>query len=278
MLHIELLSIGNELLLGDVLDTNSHWLCGQLTRQGGQVRRIAQVRDELLAIGGELQRCLEDGAGLVVTTGGLGPTDDDITLQAVAAALQRPLQEDAQALELIRERYRKLAAEGYTGDTSLTPSRRKMAQLPRGARPLYNPAGSAPGVLLQQERTTIACLPGVPREMKAIFEHSLSPLLEELFEGRVYAEWSVRLSGGGESSLVRLLRQVVQAHPQVYVKSRAQSYDPQQERWPRVLVTLSMNGSRRQEVEAALEACLQDLLRHLQEVPGVQIERVERPL
>lgn len=263
---IDILSIGNEILLGDVLDSNSNWLCQQITGRGGHMRRVVQVRDEPEAIGRELHRSLQDGTGLILTTGGLGPTDDDITLQAVAEALGRPLEEHPEALEMIRRRYRGLSAHGYSGDLSLTPARRKMAWLPQGGRPLHNPAGSAPGVLLREGGTTLICLPGVPTEMKAIFQDALSEVLQELLGQRYYTEKAILVRGSGESTLAPLLRRVVAAHPEVYVKSRAQHYEPGAGRKARVLVTMSLSGENRGWVEEKLAQCLRDLLAALSEV------------
>ena len=271
---IDVLSIGNEILLGDVLDSNSNWLCQQITGRGGHMRRVVQVRDEFEAIGRELHRSLQDGTGLIMTSGGLGPTDDDITLQAVAEALARPLEEHPEALEMIRQRYRELSAHGYSGDLSLTPARRKMARLPRGGRPLHNPAGSAPGVLLREGGTTLVCLPGVPTEMKAIFQQSLGGVLQDLLGQRYYAEKALMVQGSGESTLAPLLRRVVASHPKVYVKSRAQHYDPRASRRARVLITMSLSGEDREWVEDELAQCLGDLLGALAEV-DVEIELLQ---
>jgi molybdenum cofactor synthesis domain-containing protein len=272
MLQIEIITIGNEVLLGDVLDTNSHWLCQQLTRMGGRIRRVVQVRDEVEAIAEEVQWSVECGADLVITSGGLGPTDDDITLHSVAVGLVRPLVENGEALAMIEERYGELAQQGRIPSGELTPPRRKMAQLPRGAQALPNPVGTAPAAVIQEESTTILCLPGVPSELRAIFEGPAAPILAERLAGNHYEEWVIVLRGIGESTLAPLLRRVVTAHPEVYVKSRAQDYDP--DLGIKLLVTFSTTGSEQEEVEAALQATLADLTSVLDEV-GITVERVQ---
>jgi molybdenum cofactor synthesis domain-containing protein len=272
MFQIEIITIGNEVLLGDVLDTNSHWLCQQLTRMGGRIRRVVQVRDEVEAIAEEVRASVERSADLVITSGGLGPTDDDITLQSVAVGLVRPLVENNEALAMLEERYGGLAEQGRIPNGELTPPRRKMAQLPRGAKPLPNPVGTAPAAVIQEGPTTILCLPGVPSELRAIFEGPAAPILAERISSNHYEEWVVVLRGIGESTLAPLLRQVVIAHPDVYVKSRAQDYDP--DIGIKLLVTLSMTGPDQGEVEAALQATLGDLKAVLAEV-GITVERVE---
>jgi nicotinamide-nucleotide amidase len=89
----EIIAIGNELLLGDVLDTNTNWLCRRITGVGGQVTRVAMIRDDIEAISTEIQAVLDRKPELILTTGGLGPTGDDITLLAVASATGRPVEE-----------------------------------------------------------------------------------------------------------------------------------------------------------------------------------------
>lgn len=271
MLQAEIVAIGNELLLGDVLDTNSHWLCQQLTARGTRVRRVVQVRDETAAIGEEIRGALARQTGLIITTGGLGPTDDDLTLAAVAAALGRPLREHPEALAALEERYRLLVAQGFLADGTITPPRRKMVTLPEGSIPLPNPVGTAPGVLLHEGESTLMCLPGVPEEMRAIFEEASAGPLAGLLGG-CYAEWSVTV-GAGEAHLAPLLRRLAQSHPEVYVKSHARRIDPRSRL--HVRLTLSLAGKDEAEVQAGLEAALEDLQGLLAEA-GVPIEDVKR--
>jgi len=271
MVEIEIIAIGNELLLGDVLDTNSNWLCRKLTGLGGRMRRVVQVRDEQEAIAAEIQGALQRETDLLLTTGGLGPTDDDLTLQAVALALGRPLVEHPEALAIVARRYGELAALGHVSDAALTPARRKMAQLPAEGEPLFNPVGTAPPVLLRQGKTVLVCLPGVPAELKGIFEGPLTPLLQGLFGATSYAEWAAITDCGDESRLAPLLRRVVAGHRDVYVKSRAQHYGS----GVKLRVTLSRAGSSADEVQAGLQAALADLQSTLAEA-GIAVEKVEQ--
>ncbi len=254
MLKIEIIAVGYEVLSGTVLDSNSHWLCRQLTLRGGQVRRVVQVGDEVDSIAREVLGALERQTDLIVTIGGLGPTDDDVTLAGVAAALGRPLAENEPALAWIDQRYQELAARGRISDTTVTPARRKMACLPLKGEPLSNPVGTAPGVVLHEGHSVLVCLPGVPEEMQGIFAGSLAGVLRELLGDHHYAEWVVTAHGAGESTLAPLLRQVVKAHPDVYVKSMA--------RYPYqgyVQVNLARAGQNAEEVEGGLQAALHDL-------------------
>ncbi|MGQ9666945.1 MAG: competence/damage-inducible protein A [Anaerolineae bacterium] len=265
----EIIAIGNELLIGDVQDTNTHWLCQRITGLGGMVLRASLIRDDPQAIGEVLQQAIQRGTQVIFTTGGLGPTADDLTLSALAVALGRPLEEHPDALHMVQETYARLAQAGYVAHPELTPERRKMAILPAGAQPLYNPVGAAPGVLLREGNTTIIALPGVPAELQGIFEQSLTPILRELYGQGYYAERVLIVDCGDESSLAPAVDAVQRNHPEVYVKSRAKAYGP----GVRLKITLSARGDERAEVEGKLTQALEELQGRLQSlhIPIVQI-------
>src|SRR6185369_12627059 len=126
---------------------------------------------------------LDRAPRMIITSGGLGPTADDLTLTAVALGLGRELHLHDQALQMVRERYDELTAQGALGQGGLNPAREKMAWLPAGAWPLHNPVGTAPAVMLESGDTTIICLPGVPSELKGIYSNSLQPFLLKTFSG-----------------------------------------------------------------------------------------------
>jgi molybdenum cofactor synthesis domain-containing protein len=255
----EIIAIGNELLLGDVLDTNTNWLCKRITGIGGVVARAALVRDEHQAIVAEIRSALERAPDLIITTGGLGPTGDDITMQAVAEATARPIELHAQALAMVLARYHDLWEKGYLQDPTITDARKKMACLPRGAAALRNPVGTAPAAVLEIGDSTLVSLPGVPEELKGIYEETLQPVLKRIFGDSYYEERSIIALCGDESSLAPVLAQVVEAHPEVYIKSRARRYGAE----VRILITLSLAGEGREGVERSLAAALEALTRAL---------------
>jgi len=252
---VEIIAIGYELLLGDVLDTNTHWLCRQVTQQGGQVTPAVMVDDNLEAIRRQLRGALDRGLDLILTTGGLGPTEDDCTLEAIARTLDRPLVEHPQALVLVQARYEQLALEGYVKHSALSPSRRIMALLPQGANPLANPVGAAPGVVLVEGDTTIVALPGVAAELKGIFTTYLRPLLTRIFGHQAWLERTVRVECGDESVPAPILQAVGRAHPEVYIKSLAQQFGPDQ--WLQVM--LSASGATDAEAEERVSAAFHEL-------------------
>jgi molybdenum cofactor synthesis domain-containing protein len=253
---VEIIAIGNELLLGDVQDTNTNWLCKRITGVGGQVTRAAMIRDDTGAIADEIRSALDRLPDLIITTGGLGPTGDDITHQAVAEAVARPLELHAEALTLVKARYETLAEKGYIKDSALTEARKKMAYLPNGATAVANPVGTAPAAVLQIRVSTLVSLPGVPEEMKGIYEETLPPTLRAIFGDSYYQERAIIAHCGDESSLAPILAEVVDAHPEVYIKSRAKRYGPE----VRILLTLSAAGDARDEVERRIQSALDALI------------------
>lgn len=266
MLVAEIIAVGNELLLGDVLDTNTHWLCRQVTGLGGRVSRGCMVPDSAQAIAEALLAALGRQPDLVVLTGGLGPTADDQTLASVAATLDRPLGLSSTALRMVQETYEELAAQGLVREARLTDVRSKMAHLPSGAVPLPNPVGAAPGVLMRQGQAMIVCLPGVPAELKAIFLSFAQTHLATLLGSRTFLEWTLVTDCGDESILAPEVNRVATGHPHVYVKSRAQAYGD----GVPLRVTLSASGDEPTAVEAWIESAKRDLIDALA-VNGIEV-------
>jgi len=219
---VEVVSAGNEVLLGDVLDTNTNWLCKRVTALGGHVRRTMMLRDEVETIAEELRRAVARRPALIITVGGLGPTTDDLTLLGVASALGRRLELDAEAERMVAERYAEFAARRHVADPGMNEARRKMARLPQGARPLVNRVGGAPGVLVEHEGVTIVSLPGVPGELRAIVDESLGDVLDRIFGTAAFSERVLVVDTQDESAIAHILADVEEAHPLVYIKSRAQ--------------------------------------------------------
>lgn len=216
-LKFEIVTIGNELLIGKILNTNAYWLSKRITSLGGRVIRIITIGDDIDEISSTLRECLARKPDFIITVGGLGPTFDDKTLEGVARTINVKLEVNNEALNMVKMKYEMIGrAKGEK--IELTPARIKMATLPQGAKPLKNPVGTAPGVLLEKNSVTIICLPGVPEEMKAIFEDSIRPIIQSRSK-LVYCEKSLRLDGIYESDLAPIIDQVLKINPKVYIKS-----------------------------------------------------------
>ncbi|MDZ7746237.1 MAG: molybdopterin-binding protein [Halobacteriales archaeon] len=153
-MRVGILTVGDELLAGDIVNTNATWLATELTGRGVDIERITTIPDRTEIIA-ELVAEYSDRYDAVIVTGGLGPTHDDVTLAGVASAFGRELRADEQALDW-------LEADGYSRGDLATGT----ADLPAGSEPLHNETGVAPGCVLEN----VYVLPGVPDEMEAMFE------------------------------------------------------------------------------------------------------------
>jgi len=217
--NVEIICVGNELLIGKTLNTNAHWLAKRITSLGLKVRRITVVGDELNEIAAATREAVERKPCFIVVTGGLGPTFDDKTLEGVALGLNRKLQENEEALEMIRAKYERYVAEGRIKEYEMTPHRVKMGRLPEGAKPLPNPVGTAPGVILEHEGIKMVMLPGVPQEMKSIFDESVASMMRSLAGDLTFYEVSLEVRKLPESELAPILDEVMHDNPYVYIKS-----------------------------------------------------------
>lgn len=220
---VEILAVGNELLRGEILDTNSHWICRLVNSRGGRVVRVTMLPDIEAEIVAAVRSAIDREVAVVFTSGGLGPTDDDLTLEAVAKGAGVELALDATAREMVRQRYDDFHVQGVLAEGGLNPFREKMAWLPKGAVPLHNPVGTAPGVLLSVGRTVIISLPGVPPELEGIIRHSLAAFIDQTFgNGGSFAR-SLTVRCNDESIMVPVLSRVVEGHPHVYIKTLARA-------------------------------------------------------
>lgn len=249
-----LLVVGNEILDGITLDTNSQWIINRLKPLGITVYETFTARDDLQAIGTALNRLIDDDCNLVFTTGGLGPTHDDMTLQGVAKGLGLPMELDQASLDIVTRQYRVLHEKGIIGSGTMTDSRRKMAILPRGSKPLDNKVGGAPGVLLEARGATIICLPGVPLELKWIFDEQVTPILKEMVRD-AYAERIVTLPLRDESTLAPIIDQVMAEAPSVYIKSLVKPYGEEG-----IRLWVSSLGGKKDEVEARVSEAVDRLV------------------
>src|SRR6059058_4172854 len=194
MLTGEIIAIGSELLSSSRTDTNSLWLTDQFNRIGIDVRLKTIVGDD----DARLEEVVKDAvkrSRVVLTTGGLGPTEDDITRKVVARALGKRLSLDEKVLAEIRERFRSF------GIANMPERNSRQAMVIAGAEVLSNPNGSAPGLYLEHEGCAIALMPGPPREMKPMFENHVLLRIEKLSSDTRFATRVLRVAGLGESAV-----------------------------------------------------------------------------
>jgi len=191
-MNAQILSIGNELTLGQTVDTNAPWLAQRLADAGILCTRQVTVADDRADIAREIADAAQS-ADLLLVTGGLGPTPDDLTREALADAMNVEL-------EFRPECFAQIEAYFQSRGRPMHPQNRRQAMCPRGATPLSNPHGTAPGVRARIGRTDIYLMPGVPREMKPMFEAHVSPNLPQR-EAAVIVQRTIRTFGMPEAEV-----------------------------------------------------------------------------
>ncbi len=189
-MNAEIIAVGTELLLGDILNTNAQYLSRQLAAYGVDVYAESVVGDHPARLTEAIQLALSR-ADIVILTGGLGPTADDLTRETTAALLGREL-------VFHQEIWEKIAAYFQLKNRVPVESNRRQAMVPEGAAILENTCGTAPGLHLESEGKHIFLLPGPPREMETMFEHAVAPILEKQ-TGCVLRSRILRIFGMGES-------------------------------------------------------------------------------
>lgn len=207
----EIICLGNELLMGETINTNGAYIGKNLTKIGFEVRRLTCVRDDLALASEAFQETFSRVPSIVMLSGGLGPTYDDIQLLVLSEATGKQLLLNEQALSQVKNYYTK---KGH----DLSKERKKMAYLPEGSQPLSNSVGGAPGCVLEYKETIIFCLPGVPSEMKDIFTKQVLPRLTAEF-GRKISEVKFVVHNLIESELAPIINEVKEEYPSLYIKS-----------------------------------------------------------
>ena len=208
---VELFAIGTELVMGRIYDTNSFWIAEQLATLGAYPRRITCLPDDDDLVIEAFADSIRRGAEVIITTGGLGPTPDDRTLDCICSLLKLDQQVDRATVDSFKQR-RNLAS-----DSELNPSLLKMATVPVGATVYQNPAGWAPLIELPAGGTTFYLMPGPPKEMQALWTTHLGGILGKVFRTTTAAKrvWVTMY----ESEVSPHLQQVMKTHPRTYVKA-----------------------------------------------------------
>jgi nicotinamide-nucleotide amidase len=192
-LRAEILAVGSELLTPLRSDTNALYLTEKLRELGVEVGSRVTVADDAALLESAFRGAL-DRADIVIATGGLGPTEDDLTREAAAAALGRGLQRDPRLLEKLKERFRRYLRE-------MAPVNEKQADVIEGAVVLPNPRGTAPGQRVESGARLLILLPGPPSEMKPMFEEQVLPLIRERAGGTVLRTRVLRIASMSESDV-----------------------------------------------------------------------------
>jgi nicotinamide-nucleotide amidase len=191
----EVIAIGSELLLGQIVDTNSSYIAKRLAENGIELVQTTTVGDDLQRMKEVIKEAI-NRSQIVITTGGIGPTEDDLTREAIAEVFQHPLMFQPHLMEQIEELFKK---RGFR----MAESNRKQAYVPEGAIPIENPKGTAPGFIVETSNGAILSIPGVPLEMEYLMDNTVIPYLRKRFDikHQVIQYKVLRACGLGESAI-----------------------------------------------------------------------------
>jgi len=197
-LTAEIVTTGTEILLGDIVDTNAAWIAQQLREAGVNLYYKTTVGDNEARVRGVIEQCMAR-ADAIIVTGGLGPTVDDITRNAIAAATGRTLVLHEGALATLKARFARFGAQ-------MTANNLQQAYIPDGAILIENPVGTAPGFIVETDHSAVIALPGVPREMKHLMTATVLPYLRaRAGQTGIIRRRILRTFGIGESTIDHLL-------------------------------------------------------------------------
>jgi molybdopterin-biosynthesis enzyme MoeA-like protein len=183
------------------------------------VKRITVVQDTVEEIAKVICEAISRKPQFIVTTGGLGPTFDDKTLAGVARAFNQKLEVNQNAFGMVKEKCEEYARKRGLSSIEMTAPRLKMATIPEKSEPIKNPIGTAPGVRLDVDGTSLFVLPGVPSEMEAIFMETIAPLLKQIVGDSVFCEKSIFVDNMAEGNLAPFIDKIMEANSGVYIKS-----------------------------------------------------------
>lgn len=251
-MQAEIITIGDEILIGQVIDTNSAFIAEQLNKIGVSVYQITSVQDDRAHILKSLAEA-EENADIIIITGGLGPTKDDITKKTIAEYFDDELVEDLSVrknIEFLWEHYIKKPLSQVNIDQALVPTNSKV---------LMNKYGSAPGMWLEKNRKVFVSLPGVPFEMKALIKDEVMPKLREQFQFPYIKHKTVLTNGLGESTLAERIEEWEDNLPQFLKLAYLPSLG-------RVRLRLSAKHQDKELVETTIQEEINKLLPQIEDI------------
>ncbi|MGG5485419.1 competence/damage-inducible protein A [Gaetbulibacter sp. PBL-D1] len=251
-MQAEIITIGDEILIGQVIDTNSAFIAEQLNKIGVSVYQITSVQDDRAHILKSLAEA-EENADIIIITGGLGPTKDDITKKTIAEYFDDELVEDLSVrknIEFLWEHYIKKPLSQVNIDQALVPTKSKV---------LMNKYGSAPGMWLEKNRKVFVSLPGVPFEMKALIKDEVMPKLREQFQFPYIKHKTILTNGLGESTLAERIEEWEDNLPQFLKLAYLPSLG-------RVRLRLSAKHQDKELVETTIQEEINKLLPQIEDI------------
>ncbi len=268
--NVEIIATGDELLYGRILDTNSHWMAQRVAELGAKLRRVTVIGDEPETIAAELHDALKRDAHFIIFSGGLGPSEDDLTVDSIGEALGRRTVIDEEGAGKIRAVYRR---RGITDEAAHRRGER-MARVLEGSTPMNNPVGFAVGMCVEEAGKRICTLPGVPSEMKSMFDAHVAPMIAgtatSVFHARTYNVSMVW------KDFFPLYRQMQTDYPDTYIKNAATPPVDGEDRDKvhTIKVDFVLEAPTLEEAEGKMDALIADYRRRIEAVGGGEVAPV----
>ena len=270
--NVEIIATGDELIYGRILDTNSHWIAKRVAEMGARLRRVTMIGDEPALIGSTLLNALKRDAHFIVITGGLGPSEDDLTVDSIGIALDQSTVIDEEGASKIEATYRK---RGITEQSSIDRGRR-MARILEESQPMQNPVGFAVGMKIDIGGKTVCTLPGVPSEMKGMFDAHVAPMImsqtNTVFVARTFNVSMIW------KDFFPLYRRMQVDYPDIYIKNAATPpvEDEDRDKVHTIKVDFVLEAPTFEEAERDMENFLAVYRRRIDEVGGGEMDLIRQ--
>jgi len=270
--NVEIIATGDELIYGRILDTNSHWIAKRVAEMGARLRRVTMIGDEPALIGSTLLNALKRDAHFIVISGGLGPSEDDLTVDSIGKALGQSTVIDEEGASKIEATYRK---RGITEQSSIDRGRR-MARILEESQPMQNPVGFAVGMKIDIGGKTVCTLTGVPSEMKGMFDAHVAPMImsqtNTVFVARTFNVSMVW------KDFFPLYRRMQVDYPDIYIKNAATPpvEDEDRDKVHTIKVDFVLEAPTFEKAERDMEDFLAVYRRRIDEVGGGEMDLIRQ--
>ena len=268
--NVEVIATGDELIYGRILDTNSNWIAKRVAEMGARLRRVTMIGDEPALIGSTLLNALKRDAHFIVITGGLGPSEDDLTVDSIGMALGRETFIDEEGAAKIEATYRK---RGITERSSIDRGRR-MARILIDSNPMQNPVGFAVGMKIDIGGKTVCTLPGVPSEMKGMFDAHVAPMIMSQ-TNTVFVARTFNISMVWKE-FFPLYRRMQVDYPDIYIKNAATPpvEDGDRDKVHTIKVDFVLEAHTFDEAEASMEAFIKVYRDRIKEIGSGEMDLI----
>lgn len=264
--RVEIIATGDELIYGRILDTNSNWLAKRLAEIGAQLRRVTMIGDDYDDLRETLQGALVRDAEVIIFTGGLGPSEDDFTVDAIGRALGMEISHDPVSFQKIKEIYERRGSDLNRGA--------RMARILEGSEAIQNPVGMSVGMKLLHNGKLIFTLPGVPQEMMGMFDVHIAPIVEQEAKHKLLGyTYGVSMVW---KDFFPVYNQLQNDYPEIYIKNAATPPEAEEERSKvkEIKVDIVVQGATIEEAEDKMRSFMDEYQRRIDANGGGTIRRL----